>query len=209
VDARAGRWGRADWLALWEGLRASEFWPLDAEAAEKALQRLTAEWWNLRRWQASGQPRLWLQARRGRWGHADWLALLANLRESQYWPLAPAAVGEVLEQGRREYLNLQHWLTSDQPRAWVEARRGRWGQDDWQALLTALERSEFWPLDPAMVQVELEVLQRAYDNLCRWRESGAAREWGEAHRRQLTQPRIGNVARIRDSTDGLVGGSAA
>jgi hypothetical protein len=184
VNARAGRWDRVDWLALWESLRASEFWPLDGEAAAKVLQRITAEWWNLRRWQASGQPRLWVQARRGRWGHEDWLALLANLRESQYWPIASAAVGEVLEQAKREYQNLQRWLESDQPRRWVEARQGRWGEDDWQALLAALERSEFWPLDPAMAQVELEEMQRAYDNLCRWRESGAARKWVEAHRGQ-------------------------
>jgi hypothetical protein len=55
---------------------------------------------NLRRWQESGQPRLWVEAHRGRWDHADWLALLKTLRGSAFWPLDPEAVGRLLEQMR-------------------------------------------------------------------------------------------------------------
>jgi hypothetical protein len=156
VEARQGRWGREDWLALLGGLRQSEFWPLNLPAAEKELRRVTAEWWNLRRWRESGQPWLWVKARRGQWGHEDWLALLDNLRQSQFWPLAPAAVGQVLEQVKREYGNLRRWLESGHPRRWVELRQGRWGRSDWLALLRALQQSEFWPLDPAMARAALE-----------------------------------------------------
>ncbi len=177
IEARAGRWDRADWLALLEGLRRSEFWPLDAEAAEAVLERLTAEWWNLRSWRESGQPWLWVEARRGEWGHGDWLALLDSLRPSQFWPLDPEAVGVVLEQVKRQYGNLRRWRESGQPRRWVEARAGRWGRADWQALLDALHPSEFWPLDPAAVMGELDEIQAEHRNLARWRESGTARDW--------------------------------
>jgi hypothetical protein len=156
VEARQGRWGREDWLALLESLRRSEFWPLNPQAAEKEVRRVTAEWWNLRRWRESGQPWLWVKARGGQWGHADWLALLENLRQSQFWPLAPEAVGQVLEQVKREYGNLRRWVESGHPRRWVELRQGRWGLSDWRALLRALQQSEFWPLDPAMAQAALE-----------------------------------------------------
>src|SRR5205823_1187148 len=75
VEAHLGRWGHDDWLALLEALRRSEFWPLDQDAAEQVLRRLTAEWLNLRRWRQSGQPGLWVRARQGWWDHGDWLAL--------------------------------------------------------------------------------------------------------------------------------------
>ena len=58
---------------------------------------------NLRRWRESGQARSWVQARRGSWGHADWLALLDDLRRSPFWPMDPAAVGLVLEEEKRRW----------------------------------------------------------------------------------------------------------
>ena len=57
---------------------------------------------NLRRWQESGQARSWVQARKGQWNHADWLALLSDLKTSPYWPMQPDAVGQVLEQVKRD-----------------------------------------------------------------------------------------------------------
>jgi hypothetical protein len=59
---------------------------------------------NLRRWRESGQPRAWVEARQGHWGHADWLALLEELQRSPYWPMPPDAVGLALEDARREWL---------------------------------------------------------------------------------------------------------
>jgi hypothetical protein len=59
---------------------------------------------NLRRWQESGQARAWVQARKGQWNHADWLALLSDLKRSPYWPVQPEAVGQVLEQIKREWV---------------------------------------------------------------------------------------------------------
>jgi hypothetical protein len=180
VEARQGRWGGADWVALWEALRHSEFWPLDRDAAEKVLRRRTAEWWNLRSWQQSGQPGLWVEARQGRWGHDDWLALLEVLRRSPYWPLDPDAVGGVLEQVKREYGNLRRWEQSGAARAWVEARQGRWDHGDWVALVETLRGSEFWPMDTAAVEVALKEIRVGGENLHRWEQSGAARAWVEA-----------------------------
>ena len=59
---------------------------------------------NLRRWRESGQARAWVEARGGRWEHADWLTLLEDLKRSPYWPMQPDAVGLVLEEVRREWL---------------------------------------------------------------------------------------------------------
>jgi hypothetical protein len=109
LDDQEGRWGSHDWLSLLASIRSSDFWPLDPQAAEDVLRRLTAEWWNLRTWRDSGQPHLWVKARGGQWGHEDWLALLEYLRPSQYWPLAPDAVGQVLEDVKAEWLNSPEW----------------------------------------------------------------------------------------------------
>jgi hypothetical protein len=180
VEAHRGRWGWEDWSALRERLRHSEFWPLDLEAAEEVLGRQAAEWHNLRRWEQSGEPRRWVEAHHGRWGHDDWLSLLDHLRRSAYWPLDPGAVGGVLEQAGRLYGNLRRWHESGEARRWVEARHGRWTPADWQALLGALRHSEFWPLDPGAAEELLRTLAAEWHNLCRWRDSGGARRWVEA-----------------------------
>jgi hypothetical protein len=52
---------------------------------------------NLRRWRESGQPRAWVEGRRGQWTHQDWLDLLESLSRSPYWPMQPDEVGRVLE----------------------------------------------------------------------------------------------------------------
>ena len=59
---------------------------------------------NLRCWRDSGQARAWVEARGGCWDHADWLGLLEDLRRSPYWPMQPNAVGLVLEEVKREWL---------------------------------------------------------------------------------------------------------
>jgi hypothetical protein len=58
---------------------------------------------NLRRWRESGEARAWVEARQGRWGHQDWLALLESLRRSRFWPMSPEAVGLVLEEAKRDW----------------------------------------------------------------------------------------------------------
>ncbi len=177
VEARGGAWEHKDWLALWEDLRRSEFWPLNYAAAEKLLMQTTAQWRNLRRWEEASQPWLWVKAHGGQWNHTDWQALLDTLQQSQYWPLDPEAVGAVLERVRQQYANLRRWRASGQPWQWLEAHQGHWGPDDWHALLATLRQSEFWPLEPALVLVELEALQEEKRNLCRWQESGEPRRW--------------------------------
>jgi hypothetical protein len=84
--------------------------PPPAEPAPAASERSTpeaqapavSEEENLRRWKASGQPRAWVEAHHRQWNHDDWLALLAELERSPFWPLRPEAVGQTLEDTRRE-----------------------------------------------------------------------------------------------------------
>ena len=40
----------------------------------------------------------------GHWDHADWLDLLESLAQSQYWPMSPNAVGQVVEEAKRRYV---------------------------------------------------------------------------------------------------------
>jgi hypothetical protein len=180
VADRQGRWGDEDWRKLLEELQQSDFWPLAPESAERVLKQATAEWCNLRRWQDSGQPWRWVKDRQGQWGHDDWLALLDSLRHSQYWPLDERAVGELLERVKREYANLRRWRDSGQARRWLEERAGRNGNEDGPALLQALQQSGFWPINPAMARVELDMLLAESRNVRRWQESGAAWKWVEA-----------------------------
>jgi hypothetical protein len=177
VEWHRGAWDHADWLSLLEALRESEFGPLDPEGVGRILEARKAEWHNLRRWRESGAPRRWVEAHQGRWNHADWVALLEELRQSDFWPLDPAAVARVVEELKTEWHNLRRWEDSGMARQWVQARGGEWGHADWLALLKELRRSEFWPLQPDAVGTVLERLKTESQNLCCWRESGEPREW--------------------------------
>jgi hypothetical protein len=182
IDWHRGQWDHDDWLALLDSLHESEFWPLDPGAVGLVLEGLKVRWHNLRRWLASGEPRRWVEERQGQWNHDAWLALLEGLRQSEFWPLDPDAVGLALDRLRRQWHNLRRWLASGEPRRWVEAHGGRWDHDDWVCLLADLEKSEFWPLDPDAVGMALEAAKAQEDNLQRWRESGEPLAWVEAHR---------------------------
>jgi hypothetical protein len=59
---------------------------------------------NLRRWRESGAARTWVEARKGSWNHEDWLTLLEELKRSSFWPMQPDAVGLILEDAKREWL---------------------------------------------------------------------------------------------------------
>jgi hypothetical protein len=161
VEAHQGRWDHADWLALTESLRRSSFWPLDFDAVGEVLEGLRPERQNLRRWLESGQAQAWVEARQGHWSHADWLALLEDLKGEGFWPLEPAAVGEALSGLRLEWWNLRRWQGSGLARRWVQSRQGRWGHPEWLSLVGALERSEFWPLDLSALGRLLEDLRPA------------------------------------------------
>jgi hypothetical protein len=135
---------------------------------------------NLRRWQQSGTPRLWVEARQGQWSHDDWLTLLDDLAASPYWPLEPEEVGRVLEEVGEKVRNLRRWEESGEARRWAEARQGRWGDEDRPALRETLRRSEFWPLDLEAAEKGMDRVAAQVRNLRRWRDSGAARRWVEA-----------------------------
>jgi hypothetical protein len=180
VEGQRGQWDHAAWLALLEKLEQSQFWPLRPDAVGRVLEDIRREWWNLRLWQDSGQARAWVEAHRGEWRHDDWLALLDTLRRSPYWPMDPAAVGEVLEQWKQRYWNCRRWEDSGHGRAWVEARQGRWDHDDWLLLVSELRQSQFWPLLPEAVGRALKRYRRELANLQRWEASGQARQWVES-----------------------------
>jgi hypothetical protein len=177
VAARRGRWGHEDWLALLDELRRSPYWPLDPDAVGLALEQARTRWRNLRRWELSGQAREWVQARGGEWGHEDWLALLRDLDRSPFAPLDPAAVGEVLEEIKGEWINLRRWEESGTARSWLAGRGGLWVREDWPALRDALEQAGFWPLDVKGAEAVLKALAAEGENLRRWLESGEARAW--------------------------------
>jgi hypothetical protein len=179
VEERQGQWERDDGLALLDGLARSAYTPLDPAAAEGLLGRLAAEWWNLRHWRESGQPRWWVEVREGSWGHAEWLDLLEALRWSHFWPVHTDDVGRVLEDTKRRYWNLRRWREAGHPRRWVGERQGRWAREDWLTLLEELRRSEYWPLDDFLAELTLEEAQASYWNLWRWRESDQPRRWVE------------------------------
>jgi hypothetical protein len=181
VSAHAGRWEHGDWLELLAALRRSEYWPMAAEAIGLTLEECRRQWWNLRRWQQSGEAKAWVDVRQGRWSHGDWLALLESLRSSRYWPLEPRGVGEVLEELQWEWRNLERWQDSGSARAWLDARQGQWDQKDLTGLWNELRQSEFWPIDPLAAEALLRRLTQEWWNVERWRRTDQARLWVEAH----------------------------
>jgi upstream activation factor subunit UAF30 len=52
---------------------------------------------NLNRWKSSRQPESWVRQHLDGWNENDWLDLLALLRDSQYWPVDEAAIGQHVE----------------------------------------------------------------------------------------------------------------
>lgn len=181
VEARRGEWHHQDWLDLLADLSRSGYGSLEPDAVGLVLEETRRQWRNLRRWQEAGAARRWVEECQGRWNHDDWLVLLRDLRESDFWPLDLDQVGAVLERLRAEWCNLQRWKQSDGPRWWVQAHRGHWDHEDWLALLDTLEHSEYWPLNPNEVGQALEETKTRWWNLRRWEESGALQRWVETH----------------------------
>ncbi len=182
VEARAGRWTHDDWLGLLDELRTGGFWPADLAAVGAVLEEVRAEWANLGRWQASGGPARWVEARHGAWGQDELHALLDSLRASEFWPLEARAVGKVLDDRAKERRNLRRWQESGHPQRWVAARRDGWGHADWVGLLDDLRATEFWPLPIDGVGAVLEAMKRTdalrlipYDDGRRWAAGGPDR----------------------------------
>ncbi len=161
VEGRQGYWDDEAWQSLLSALRQSEFWPLDVAGVARVVEGHQREWWNLRRWRDSGLARRWVEVHDGRWNHDDWLALLASLRASGYWPIDPEAVGRLLEDTREEWLNLRRWQASGQPQRWVAEHPGEQSDAAFEALLETLWQTEYWPLDARAVQGLLHELERA------------------------------------------------
>jgi hypothetical protein len=181
VKERQGRWSDGDWLALLGRLQQSAFWPLDPNAVGRAIEEARVCHGNGQRWRASGAAQRWVEERQGRWGHADWLALLESLRCSKFWPLDEEEVGQALEEARSRYGNLRRWRQSGQARRWIADRRGQWSHEDWLALPQALQDAGFGPVDRAALGQALDEIKLEWWGVHRWRMSGLARRWVSAH----------------------------
>jgi hypothetical protein len=147
VIAHRGQWGHLDWVDLVEALQQSAYWPIDLIEVGKELEALREQYANLVRWRGTGQAHTWVEARHGRWGEAEWHGLLDTLRASEFWPIEPDALGWMLEEIKREWINLRRWEASGQPHLWVASHGGTWTHDDWLALVETLRHSDFWPID--------------------------------------------------------------
>ena len=156
VESHQGAWDHDDWLDLIGTLQQSAYGPLQPAAVGRMLEEIKTQYWTLRRWEASGQPRAWVDDRQGAWDHTDWLELVETLEQSEYWPIDLNAVGELVENMKAERANLQRWRQSDEPRQWVESRQGTWAHGDWLALLETLRQSEYWPMQRDAVGAVLE-----------------------------------------------------
>lgn len=179
VEARGGQWSHGDWLHLLESLRHSEYWPLEPAAVGALLETIRVERHNLRRWRDTETPSRWVEERQGQWGHADWLALLDDLRRGGFWPIDLDGVGQALEERKQSNVNLRRWRESGGALGWVEARQGRWDHSAWAALLDDLRGTEFWPIEPDALGALLETVRLEWQVLRRWRDSGAPRLWVE------------------------------
>jgi hypothetical protein len=58
---------------------------------------------NLQRWRQSAAL-AWVVERQGQWNHAQWLQLLEQLRQSEYWPMEEEQIGRVLEETKQQWL---------------------------------------------------------------------------------------------------------
>jgi hypothetical protein len=187
VAQHGGRWQHRDWQALLEQLRYSEYWPLDPAALGAALQRIAVEVRNLQRWQATGDPRRWVEERHTTWDHADFQRLIETLRRSPFWPLDLGEVGRTLEELQRCYWNVYRWRDAGEARRRVQAHGGKLDHAARLELLDELTRSEYWPMDPVTLERVLAEIEQEADNLRRWQESGAALAWVEQRRGQWSR----------------------
>lgn len=78
---------------LWLNEKSQE--PVQEEASQLEV--------NLQRWINDGAPVRWVEDRRGKWTDHDWEQLVEELKATEYWPLDPDQVGEVLEQTTRQW----------------------------------------------------------------------------------------------------------
>ena len=61
------------------------------------LERLSQTERNFESWKSSEGPEVWVGQHLQGWNHDDWLELLATLRQSPYWPMDEAAIGQHIE----------------------------------------------------------------------------------------------------------------
>jgi hypothetical protein len=171
VERHQGHWGHGEWLELLSALEASDYWPLEPDAVGRALEEHKRVYWNLRRWEESGEAYRWVEAHRGEWTHTDWLRLVASLERSAFWPVDPQVVGAVLEQAKLRYHNLKRWQQSGAARLWVAIRQGEWDQGNYLDLLAHIEQAAPGQVEPTALGELLEEMRREYRSLRRWLEA--------------------------------------
>lgn len=176
VAARGGRWARHERLTLLAGLQC---WlgPIDADALDETLAAMAGVYREWRRWLDTRMHAGFVERHAGEWGHGEWLSLLRETRAAGF-ALPADLIGLTLEDERRTYGRARNWEASREPYRWVEARRGRWEEDDVRRLAAALERSEYGPsLGVEAVRAVLERARQRYEALRDWLRTGEALAW--------------------------------
>jgi hypothetical protein len=65
---------------------------------------------NLRRWIKTGASYRWVESHNGAWNHDEWLELVSELQNSEFWPLHLDDVGISLDAVRQDYLKRKEEL---------------------------------------------------------------------------------------------------
>lgn len=172
VEQRGGEWGHDEWQSLLAEVRESGYAALPADLIGLTLEEGKRTYWQRRRWEASGEPYRWVEARRGRFGRDDVLRLVASLERSPYWPLDVASVTAALERARRRYENLRQWERSGEAIAWVFTRGGEWTHEEWQSLLEEFAGE----VEPTALGELLESLRDQYHGVQRWLDRRSGKE---------------------------------
>jgi hypothetical protein len=181
VECHRGQWNHQDWLDLLADLCRPMCGLLDPDTIGLILEETRQRWQNLLRWQDSPEAYRWVEEHQGQWNHDDWLALLEQLRESDFWPLEPDEVGRALERLKVQWSNLHQWQASGAALAWVAAHQGQWDHEDWLKLLQSLRKSENGPMNAAAIGQVLETTAIQWRALRQWQDSGEPLRWVEAH----------------------------
>jgi hypothetical protein len=172
VERRQGEWGHDDWLRLLGEVRSAGFGSLPADLIGLTLEECKRAYWNLRRWEESGEPYRWVEAHRGRWTADDLRRLGASLERSAFAPLDGPSIEAALLRARQRYEALREWLYSGEALAWVFTRRGEWTHDDWLDLLAHFDGE----VERDALREALESLREQYAGLHRWLDRRSANE---------------------------------
>ena len=141
---------------------------------------------NLRRWRDADQARIWVEACQGKWTHADWTGFLENLQRSEFWPMDPSAVGDVVEQRKQEWFAEKQREETRQKAEMERKRREEEEADRQRKELEQIQKEE-----ASLAQLIQGILDRTQGKLVET-NSTEVHEFCKQHR--ITMPRAREIA---------------